>query len=320
MKPARIMLLLVAIIAGGLAAFLATRGGGRPAPAHQVVAEVKAPTNQILIAKSNIGVGERLSSALVQWQPWPSAAMRADYIAKRKDPEAAAKISGAVARFQFFAGEPILEAKLARTDQGYLSAVLAPGMRGVSIPVSAATGSGGFIVPNDRVDVVVTNASQGTTTSRTLLHDVKVLAIGDNLGQTDASGKADAKAQAFKNSTIATLELDPVEADQLINATALGKVALVLRSVADFGKGQTASAGGQNGPVSIIRFGKQTDVNLSALGADQGAGADATPTLAPAVYVPDAASAPPSTPVAAHISAPTPPADAPAPPPIPQFQ
>ena len=265
----------------------------------------------MLVAKAPIGVGERLSAAEVEWQPWPENAVRPEYITIAKTPDAPAKIAGAVARFEIFQGEPILDAKLVHSDQGFLSAVLEPGMRGVSVSVTAASGSGGFIIPNDRVDVVVTESQTGTTTSRVLLSDVKVLAIGTRLGQTGTTGApkdpADPTSQVFTSDAIATLELSPPQAETLINATAMGKISLVLRSVADFGKGATtatAASTDDNQTVKIIRFGRSSSVTP---GSDQGA----SPTVNPVAYVAPAAPVVTTT----TTSAPSAPADVPAVPP-----
>src|SRR5690554_531878 len=135
MKPAQIVLLLVALLAGGLAAYLATRGEA-PAPTAPTQVQVaEAPKTQILVAKSPIGVAQRLTLDNVQWQDWPQSAVRDDYVTIAGMPDAPAELAGAVARFEIFAGEPIREAKLVRADQGYLSAVLDKGKRGVSIPI-----------------------------------------------------------------------------------------------------------------------------------------------------------------------------------------
>jgi pilus assembly protein CpaB len=285
MRPARILLLVIALVAGGLAAYLATRGSAPQTVIQQVAAPEAQPASKVLVAKAPIGVGQRLSAAEVDWQPWPSSAVRPEYITLAKSPDAPAKIAGAVARFEIFTGEPILDAKLVHSDQGFLSAVLEPGMRGVSVPVSAASGSGGFIVPNDRVDVVVTNDVGGHTVSRVVLSDVKVLAIGNRLGQSGTTGAPadpnDPKSQIF-NDTIATLELTPAQADTLINSTATGKVTLVLRSVADFAKTGPVGVGPaapDNQSVKIIRFGRE--VSVMADGADQ-----TRPTVNPAAFVP----------------------------------
>src|SRR5688572_11858748 len=237
MRPARIILLLVAIVAGGLAAWLATRGGS-PEPTTQVVEVVQSPGTQILVAKEPIGVAERLTSENVEWLDWPESAVRPDYVTITAMPDAATDLAGAVARFEFFPGEPIREVKLVRANQGYLSAVLEKGKRGVSISVSDVSASGGFIVPNDKVDIILTQDAPGGQVSRTLLSNVKILALGRRLGEVGRTGAPsdpeNPRAEQFDGGTIATLELAPSEAETLINATSLGRLSLVLRSVADF--------------------------------------------------------------------------------------
>ncbi|HZY51144.1 MAG TPA: Flp pilus assembly protein CpaB [Devosia sp.] len=282
MRVSRIVLLLVALIAGGLAAFLATRGGGEPGqpPVTQVVQEARA---QVLIAKNNIGVGERLSAENVQWQDWPEGAVRAEYITSAGTPNAIDQMKGSVARFELFPGEPIQQNKLVRSDQGYLSAVLDKGMRGVSISVAAESASGGFIVPNDHVDVILTQGGpNGQQTSSTLLSNVRVLAINARLGETGKTGgsedssdpNASPKSQVFPGTAIATLELDPPQAETIINASQLGRLSLALRSIVDF----APSPGDQdpikhNAPIKLIRYGQEASVMA---GSPAGGGVDAT--------------------------------------------
>lgn len=276
MKPARIILLLVALIAGGLAAFLVTRSNRPAAPQQvittQVVEEAKA---QVLVAKTAIGVGERLTAAALEWQDWPEGALRPEYVTIAATPEAPAELTGAVARFEFFPGEPIREAKLVRADQGYLSAVLSEGMRGVSVGVSAVSSAGGFVVPNDHVDVVLTTQTSAGQRSEVILSNVRVLAIGHRLGEMGASsGTEDPEAQTaptpvtFDRSTIATLELTPAEAETLINAATRGQLTLTLRSVVDFNDSAIAQSYGNNQTVRLIRFGKEQ--SIMAGNADQG--------------------------------------------------
>ena len=266
MKPARIILLLVALVAGGLAAFLVTRGG-RPAPQQVVQTElVQEAKTQILVAKTPIGVGERLSVASLEWQDWPEGAVRPEYVTISAMPEAPVDLTGAVARFEFFPGEPIREAKLVRADQGYLSAVLSEGMRGVSVGVSAVSSAGGFVVPNDHVDVLLTTQTQSGQQSEVILSNVRVLAIGARLGEMGATGgQEDPNSPAptpvtFDNATIATLELTPGQAETLINASTLGQLSLALRSVVDFNNSTVAEASGSNQAVRLIRFGKEQSV------------------------------------------------------------
>lgn len=280
MRVSRIVLLLVALIAGGLAAFLATRGGGEPTPAPvtQVVQEARA---QVLIAKNNVGVGERLTPENVQWQDWPEGAVRPEYITSAGTPNAIDQMKGSIARFELFPGEPIQQNKLVRSDQGYLSAVLDKGMRGVSISVAAESASGGFIVPNDHVDVILSQGGpNGQQTSSTLLTNVRVLAINTRLGETGKTGgpdddsdpNASPKSQVFPGTAIATLELDPPQAETIINASQLGRLSLALRSIVDF----TPVPGEQdnikrNAPIKLIRYGQEASVMA---GAAPGGGSD----------------------------------------------
>jgi len=268
MRASRIILLLVALLAGGLAAYLATRGD-----VPQEVA-VEGPTKvieeakeQILVAKLPIGVGQRLTEGTVEWQDWPQLAVRPEYLTKTALPDALTEMSGAVARFEFFPGEPIMQQKLVRSDQGYLSAVLAKGMRGVSVQVAAASASGGYIMPNDRVDIVLSHSGTNSTISETILSNIKVLAIGLRLGEAGTTGESvdpeDPKSNVFQDTAIATLELDPAQGELVINSSRIGTLSLVLRSIADYAQapGETIAQGNSvNRAIRLIRFGRDTDV------------------------------------------------------------
>lgn len=288
MKPAQIVLLLVALVAGLLAAFLVTRGG--PAPTTQVVTnEVvrQEAKNQILVAKGPIGMGERLSAATVEWQDWPEGAIRPEYVTISAMPDAPSVLTGSVARFEFFPGEPIRQQKLVTTEQGYLSAVLAKGMRGVSVPVTAASASGGYIVPNDHVDVLLSRQSDQGQVSEVVLSNVRVMAIGDRLGELGASGgaagadaNAGPQAQVFADNTIATLELTPGQAENLVNAVSRGELSLSLRSITDFNDNAVAAQQATTTSVRIIRFGQEQSV-MSGVPMP----ASQAPAVEPATYV-----------------------------------
>ena len=295
MKPARILLLLVAIVAGGLAAFLATRGEAPQTQIIQTTQIQQEAKRQVLVATSTIGVGQRLTRNLVSWQDWPDGAVRPEYITSDVIPDAPDQMVGTVARFEIFAGEPIREAKLVRADQGYLSAVIQQGMRAVSVSVSAESGAGGYIVPNDRVDVISTQRTASGSGTRTILSNVKVLAIGKRLGEVGASAgnpdPNDPQAQVFGDQAIATLELSPGQTEIIVGAASGGQLTLVLRSVADF----TPSADegllqASNQPIRLIRFGVESNTASAPLAMEpEGAiPADAgAPTgVEPAVFVP----------------------------------
>lgn len=284
MRASRIILLLVALLAGGLAAyfFVVTTNTppeqvATPGPV-QIVQEQKA---KILVAKAPIGVGERLSELTVEWQDWPELAVRPEYISDKVTPDGLTQVTGAIARFEFFPGEPILQTKLVHSDQGYLSAVLPKGMRAIPVQVSAASASGGYILPNDRVDVVLSHSGAGGSISETILENVKVLAIGTRLGEAGTTGtKAnpeDPKADVFAD-TIAVLELDPMQGETVINSTRLGTLSLVLRSIADYAQTvETDKKNNVNRPIRMIRFGRgqdisspTTDAELTAASYDSG--------------------------------------------------
>jgi pilus assembly protein CpaB len=264
MKPTSIVLLLVALIAGGLAAFLATQQSGPVQVVQGPTTVVEEAKTQILVATAPIGVGQRLSGETVQWRDWPDGAVRDDYISIASRPDALTDITGAVARFEIFPGDPIIEQKLVRTGQGYLSAVLDKGKRGVSISVEAASASGGFIMPNDHVDVISSRQTATGLVSETIVHNVKVLAIDLRLGETGATGAApnpENPNEAFQATSIATLELDPQQGEAVINAAQVGTISLSLRSIADFAPGSdNAARQKSNQNVRLIRFGTDTTV------------------------------------------------------------
>ena len=285
MRLSRILLLLVALIAGGLAAFLATRGGPPP-PAPNVPTQpeiIEEARTKVLVATAPIGMGQRLSETNMAWMDWPENAVREDYIQEESAPDALTEMQGVVARFEIFEGDPIRQQKLIRTDQGYLSAVLDKGMRGVSISVSADSASGGFIVPNDHVDVLLT---RGDGIVETVVSNVRVLAINTRLGEIGASGgpsdPENPRAEIFGGSAIATLELDPAQAETLVNAQQEGRLSLTLRSIVDFAQ-TTEDMVPRNAPIKIIRGGLEANVMTGTTVSSSSGGV----AVDPASYTPD---------------------------------
>ncbi|WP_338722272.1 Flp pilus assembly protein CpaB [Devosia sp. XK-2] len=294
MRPARIVLILVALVAGSLAAFLVTRGNRTPAPTAEVRTEVvQEAKTRILVARTPIGVGERLGIDRVEWQDWPEGALRPEYVTVSAMPDAPTQLTGAVARFEFFPGEPIREAKLVRTKQGYLSAVLAPGKRGVSVTVSAASSAGGFVVPNDHVDVLLTTSSAMGQRSEVILSNVRVLALGKRLGEMGASGGDETGSApsptptTFDATTIATLELDPAQAETLVNASTRGQLSLTLRSVLDFNRADAGTARA-NQAVRLIRYGKEQSVMAGSTMSADATDTTNMPEISPALVAPEA--------------------------------
>ena len=235
LRPSRIALIMVAIVAGGIAAYLALqRSPPAPEPVQEVVTEVvAAPVTQVLVANQAIPVGQKLSPESLAWIDWPQGAMRPEYITNETMPDAMTEMSGSIARSEFFPGEPIREQKLARNGNGFLSVVLEPGMRAVSVAIASESASGGFVLPEDRVDVVLTRGTEAGPDSMTILSNVRVLAINKQLGGTEPAEGEEDETAGFDGMAIATLALDQPQAEMVASAQMLGKLTLVLRPMAD---------------------------------------------------------------------------------------
>jgi len=226
MNIKRLSILGVAAIAAGFAAFLA-RGMLVSRPVAQ--SAPPAPTVQILVAAKEVTAGHLLDPTLVRWQAWPEKAMMTTFITNKTEPDLAKAISGAVARMPLAAGQPITEASIVRAGAaGYMAATVTPGMRAIGVPINAETSAGGFILPNDRVDVVLTRQLPGEGKrfdSITILSDVRVLAVD----QTAHQGK-DQETVVGKT---ATLELTLSQAELVTRAHETGTLSLALRSIGD---------------------------------------------------------------------------------------
>ena len=231
MKVARLVVLGLAVSAGGLAFMLAGRG---TPPAPLQIVRPAAETVDILVAKTDIGIGRAISVEDLAWQPWPPSAAGPMFIRKNDRPDAIEEMKGAIARAPFVAGEPIREQKLVRAgNAGFMSAILRPGMRAISTDINPETGVGGFVLPNDHVDVILTRRvpdaqRQGGTdgfVSETVLRNVRVLAIDQTVeekgGQKVVVGKT------------ATLELSARQAETLVVSRQRGTLSLALRSLVD---------------------------------------------------------------------------------------
>jgi pilus assembly protein CpaB len=258
MNTARIVVLTIAVGAGGVAAYLASGSDPKQAPSEPVA---QLQTVDVLVAKSDIGLGQPVSAGDVQWQTWPAATASNNFIRRNERPEAQAQIVGAIARSPFIAGEPIRDQKLVRADgSGFMAAILPTGMRAISTEISPETGAGGFILPNDRVDVILSKreknpdkaSSSDIVSSEIILTNVRVLAIDQTIeeknGQKVVVGKT------------ATLELKPEQSENLARARQAGTLSLALRSLADANAPEvkTEDRASKRDSISIVRYGVQT--------------------------------------------------------------
>src|SRR6266516_191720 len=230
MYTARIVVLIIALVAGGLAAYLVRGSDSTPAPVAPVA---QLPTVDVLVAKVDIGLGQSVTPENLQWQTWPAATASNNFIRRSERPEATKEVTGSIARSPFIAGEPIRDPKLVKANgSGFMAAILPTGMRAVSTEISAETGAGGFILPNDRVDVILSKreknpdkAGPDVVNSEIILSNVRVLAI-------DQAPKEKEGQNALIGRTT-TLELKPEQAEMLARARQSGTLALALRSIAD---------------------------------------------------------------------------------------
>jgi pilus assembly protein CpaB len=255
MKPARLIVLGVAIAAGGLAFMFS---GQRTSAPVQIVRPAQ-DTVDILVAKTDIGVGRAVSVEDLAWQPWPLKAAGPHFIRRTDRPKGLEEFKGAVARAPFIAGEPIREQKLIRADgSGFMSAILPAGMRAISTEITAETGAGGFILPNDHVDVILTRKEQSPqgqqagdgVISETILRNVRVLAIDQTL--------EDKNGQKVVIGKTATLELGPQQAETLALSRQRGTLSLALRSLADarpVGPAEQEDPQQTSSRMNFVRFG-----------------------------------------------------------------
>jgi pilus assembly protein CpaB len=251
MKPARISVLIIALAAGAVAAYLAS--GLEQAPAPPVV---QIETVDVLVASNDLAVGAALSGQDMRWQVWPAAAATANFIRRDERPNGIEELTGSFSRQSFSAGEPIRESRLIKgRSSGYMAAILAEGMRAVATDILPQSSAGGFILPNDHVDVILTRRDRHAErvirmeafASATVISNARVLAIDQSV-EEKAGG-----SRAIVGRT-ATLELTPSQAETFMRAKHMGTISLALRSIADFAeKGTETSTPSQRNTNNISR-------------------------------------------------------------------
>lgn len=221
------------VVAGGAFMFVKQQ---QPTQATQAAAPAPAMnTIKVLVSNQDLAVGTRIAKDSLIWRDWPKDAVGPTFITQGSQPKALDNFIGAVVRIQLAIGEPIVGGKLVIADakSGIMAALLTPGMRAVTINVKTNTSVAGFILPENRVDVILTRTiafPSGTqtvnrTVSSTILENVRVLAIDQRVMQE--------KGQQAMTGSSATLELSPADSERLSQADSLGEISLALRSYAD---------------------------------------------------------------------------------------
>ena len=233
MRARTLILFVVALtLAGGTAMLVRSFLAQRPEVEAEALAKPAAPQRSVLVARGAITRGQILKPQDFSWQVWPDGGIDKNYILNgtggTRTPES---FAGWVARDPFAAGEPINDAKMVSPgSRGFLAAVLGPGMRAVSVPVTATSGISGFVFPGDQVDILITHQLTGANNNEarhqaaeTVLHDVRVIGIDQKL---------DSKTGEALVAHTATLEVTPKQSEMIAVAAEIGKLSLSLRSLA----------------------------------------------------------------------------------------
>jgi pilus assembly protein CpaB len=261
MKTAQLAVLGLAVVAAGGAGFIAMNMTAPQQVIQSAPVQQKMEVEQVLVATADVPLGGDMTG-LAEWQDWPSDAIQQGFITKSAEPDAIEEIAGAVVRSPILTGEPIRRAKLVGAGQSFMSSILPSGKRAIAMQVAADTSAGGFILPNDYVDVIMTRRQAATEAApekfitETVLRNIRVLAI-DQAIQEDEEGRR------VKVGETATLELTPEQSELFIVAQQMAdRLTLALRSITDIQ--QTGSieedathllSGGSRGAIRLIKQG-----------------------------------------------------------------
>jgi pilus assembly protein CpaB len=248
----------IAVLAFG-GTYVLLRSAANPAPGPAAEAPPKVEVEQVLVAGQDLPMGAVVNEGATAWQTWPKAAVSELMITKSAKADALKDVEGSMTRVAFLRGEPMRSDKLVKAGAGgFMSAVLPSGKRAVAIKIDNGGDStaGGFILPNDRVDVVRFARDEEATkargvevmTAEPILANVRVLAIGQNV--EEQNGK---KVVTGAN---ATLELEPDQVNLIILAQHAGNsnLHLVLRSLIDSG-GPPRTVVSADSALTVVRYG-----------------------------------------------------------------
>ncbi|TPM92804.1 MULTISPECIES: Flp pilus assembly protein CpaB [unclassified Mesorhizobium] len=267
MPASRLIILSVAVAAAGGAGYVAKNMVAAPPPQIVVDSGPQAPAvplQDVLVLSGDVAMGNALQNN-ISWQSWPADGVNANFITKATAPDALDKLKGSIARVPMYAGEPVRRSKLIGEGQSFMSSILPSGMRAVATTISADTSAGGFILPNDFVDVIMTrraDANSGSTgfNTETILKNIRVLAIDQTI-QEDEEGKKTRVGQT------ATLELTPKQAEIITVAQQMAdRLTLALRAITDTQEKNVdeadylVSGNGRKGTVRLIKSGEVSEV------------------------------------------------------------
>ncbi len=226
------LLLLVGALIVAIGTAFAARSMFAGAASPQAVAAAKMPEGaKVLVANRALPAGTIITADAMGYQPWPKDLVQDAYFVEDKTDMS--KLLGTVVRHPITAGEPVTQGSLvAPGDRGFLAAALGPGMRAVTIPVSARTAVAGFVFPGDHIDLVLTQSIKAGAmplkTAETILKNLRVLATDQTTSQEMVEGKT-----RVKTFSTVTVEATPKIAEKVAVAQTMGTISLSLRSLAD---------------------------------------------------------------------------------------
>jgi len=256
MNTQRLVVLGLALVAAGGAALLVRSmlGGGTPQVAAKAAPAIAM--SEVLVANANLTPGQALTADRVRWEKWPTASVDPAFITHDAVGSEEAAVKGTVVRTPILSGQPITNTAIVHGDaSGFMAATLGAGMRAISITISADSSAGGFILPNDRVDVIMTRKLEresGRGIARTILTNLRVLAVDQTFRQ-----EKDTRTVIGKT---ATVEVTPEQAEVISAAATTGQLSLALRPLSESGLASNDEAirkhrSATDGPVSVIRYG-----------------------------------------------------------------
>jgi pilus assembly protein CpaB len=257
MNTQRLIVLGLALVAAAGAAFLVRGMIGGGTPSVQAKAAPAIAMSEVLVANTNLTPGQALSTEQVRWEKWPTGSVDPSFITHEAVGSEDVAVKGTVVRAPILQGQPITSTSIVHGDaSGFMAATLTEGMRAVSITISADSSAGGFILPNDRVDVIVTRKPEGNASrgfAKTILSNVRVLAV-------DQTFRQDKDTRTVVGKT-ATIEVTPEQAETIAAAGISGQLSLSLRPLSDANVASLDDAtrkrhgAAYDGPVSVIRYG-----------------------------------------------------------------
>jgi pilus assembly protein CpaB len=267
MAPSRVIILGVAV-ATAIGAGYVAKTMSTPPPPLVIEAGLQEPAirlTDVLVLDGDVPMGTGVGT-LLAWQSWPAGGVGDGFILRDSEPNALEELSGAIARVPLYGGEPLRRSKLIGEGQSFMSSILPAGKRAVATQIAADTSAGGFILPNDYVDVIMTRRSSNQGggadgfVTETILKNIRVLAI-DQAIQEDEEGRR------VRVGNTATLELTPQQAEIITVAQQMAdRLTLALRAIVDTQEvvedeaDYLVSGQGRRGTVRLIRSGEVTEV------------------------------------------------------------